>query len=253
MIDYALTGRAVLVTGGASGIGEATCLRLGEAGARVIVLDRDLGQAEQVAEEIRGLGAEALALQADVADSAAVDQAVDAAVHHFGRLDAVVNNAGTGVPSTRTGDLTDDQWRRVVAVNLDGVFFGTRAALRHMVPQQRGAIVNVASILGQVGSEVGSAAYTASKHAVVGLTKNTALEYAADGIRVNAIGPGYVVTPLVAQSLSADAKAQRLASTPMGRFGEPREIAEFILWLVSDAASYVTGAYYPADGGFLAR
>ena len=253
MIDCGLQGRVVLVTGGGSGIGEATCLAFGEADAKVVVLDWDIARADAVAAQIRFVGGEAVAFRTDVSDSASVDRAVDAAVDRYGRLDAIVNNAGTGIPATRTGDLTDDQWRHVLSINLDGVFYCTRAALRHMEPQGSGSIVNVASILGQVGSEVGTAAYTASKHAVIGLTKNTALEYAAAGVRVNAVGPGYVLTPLVEQSLSDEAKSMRLRNTPIGRFGRPEEIASLIMWLASDAAAFVTGSYYPADGGFLAR
>lgn len=253
MLDYGLEGAAVLVTGGGSGIGEATALMLAGMGARVAVIDRDGDAAERVASAARDRGADAIALSCDVADAASVDGCIDAVVGRFGRLDAAVNNAGTGLPPTKTAEIADDDWRRVMGVNLDGVFFCMRAELRHMVPQRGGAIVNVASILGAVGSDAGSSAYTASKHAVVGLTKTAALEYAHEGIRVNAVGPGYILTPLMESVLTADVRRRREQETPLGRLGHPEEAAAAIVWLCSPGAGFVTGSYHPVDGGYLAR
>lgn len=253
MLDYGLEGASVLVTGGGSGIGEATALMLADMRARVAVIDRDGAAAERVASAARDRGADAIALACDVADRASVDESVDAVVARFGRLDAAVNNAGTGLPPTKTADIADDDWRRVMGVNLDGVFFCMRAELRHMIPQRSGAIVNVASILGAVGSDAGSSAYTASKHAVVGLTKNAALEYAPEGVRVNAVGPGYIATPMVDRMLDPEIRDRRERETPLGRLGTPEETAAAIVWLCSPAASFVTGSYHAVDGGHLAR
>lgn len=253
MLDYGLAGRVALVTGAGSGIGEATGRMLAEMGAAVAVADVAGEAASRVAEDIRASGGTAIALAGDVSDSSAVDEMVGAVVERLGALDIAVNNAGIGLPFVKTADLPDDDWARVLSVNLDGVFRCMRAELRQMAPQGRGSVINVASILGAVGSETGSSAYTASKHAVLGLTRNAALEYGAQGIRVNAVGPGYIRTPLVDQKLSAQMRAARERATPLGRLGEPHEVAAMIAWLASDAAGYVTGAYLPVDGGYLAR
>lgn len=222
-------------------------------GAHVTIADLDSSKAHQVAANITACGPESLALTCDVTDPDAADAMVAAAVAHFGRVDIAVNNAGIGISGTPTAEISPEHWRRVMNVNLDGVFYCMRAELPRMAEQGGGSIINITSIMASVGSPAGSSAYTASKHGVLGLTKNAALEYARQGIRVNAVGPGYVMTPLVEQQVTNE-RLQELAGTiPTGRLASPDEIAPIVAWLGSDAARYVTGAYYAVDGGYLAR
>lgn len=249
MVDYALNGRVALVTGGGSGIGEACARVLARSGARVVVADLDVDTARRVSSELPG---QALAVEVDVTDPDAVEAMVTRAIEHFGGLRVAVNNAGIGGPPAATGDQTTEVWRRVMSVNLDGVFYCTRSQIRAMRAAGGGSIVNMASILGSVGFAM-SDAYVAAKHGVVGLTKNAALEHAADRIRVNAVGPGFIRTPLLATNMDADTLRELAALHPIGRLGEPKEVAELVGWLASDAASFATGGYYPIDGGYLAR
>lgn len=248
---HRLDRRLALVTGAGSGIGEQTARLLARRGARVVVADVRRESAEHVAAQISDAGGDAAAVEVDVADESAVDEAVQRIVDHEGRLDIAVNNAGISTPPMPIADLDTAGWRRVQSVNVDGVFYCLRAELRAMRRQGRGAVVNVSSILGQA-ARPGSGCYVTSKHAVVGLTRAAALDHAGDGIRVNAVGPGHTRTPLFDTVVSPADQDVLQAGYPIGRLAQPQEIAELIVWLVSDAASFVTGSYYPVDGGYLA-
>ena len=244
-----LAGKVALVTGGGSGIGEACARGLAAAGAQVLVTDISLEAAQRVAREI---GSAADACAADVAAEAQCDAMVAFALERFGRLDIAVNNAGVGNKDrSHVADLGTDSWRKVLGVNLDGVFFSMRAEIRAMRAGGGGAIVNIASVMGSVAVECGSA-YVAAKHGVVGLTKAAALDHAADAIRVNAVGPGYVDTAMFADRTD-EQRAEVGARHPLGRIARPEEIAAMVIWLASPAASFATGGYYPIDGGYLAR
>ncbi len=252
MIDYGLAGRAALVTGGASGIGEAIVRLLAASGAAVAVVDVAGEQAERVAADLVAGGGRAIGIECDVRDEGAVERAVAQAESLSGRLDAAVNCAGTSAPATPIADCSTDAWRRVQELNVDGLFYCLRAELRALRSGGGGAIVNIASILGRV-ARAGSGPYVTSKHAVVGLTQAAALDHAGDGIRVNAVGPGHTNTPLLIRSVDKETRAAIERDYPVRRFAEPAEIAGLAVWLLSDAASFATGGYYPVDGGYLAR
>ena len=244
--------RVALVTGAGSGIGRAIAHGLAAEGARVVVSDLDeAGGAETVA-AIEKSGGKATFVRGDVSKPADCETLVGSAVKEFGALHVAVNNAGIGGPSAPTGDYPIDGWDRVIAINLSGVFYGMRYQIPALLDSGGGAIVNVASILGQVGF-ANSVAYVAAKHGVVGLTRNAALEYAARGVRVNAIGPAFIRTPLIEKNMTPEARAGLVAKHPIGRLGEPEEVAELVVWLSSDKASFVTGSYYAIDGGYLAQ
>lgn len=240
--------KTALVTGGASGIGRATVLRLAMEGAAVAIVDRDLRGATQLAEEIRAIQGQAIAVEANVADPQAVEAAVGAAVSAFGALHLAVNNAGISWEPKRTGEVDIADWRRVIGVNLDGVFFGLRYEIPAILAAGGGAIVNVASIYGSRALPHFSA-YTAAKHGVVGLTRAAAVEYAGDPLRINALCPGIIDTPLVASG--GDESAAIAAMVPSGRLGNPAEVAGAIAFLLSDDAAYVTAADLAVDGGLL--
>ena len=244
-----LDGKVVLVTGAGSGIGEACAHRAAAGGARVAVVDITREAAERVASEI---GGDARAIEADVADEGSVAEMVATVVEQFGRLDGAINNAGIGGAHFAVGDYTLDDWRRVMRVNLDGVFLCVREEIRAMRKTGGGSIVNMASVLAAAGYPE-QVAYVTSKHALVGLTRVAALDHASDGIRVNAVGPAFILTPLVEKTMTPEAIAAVAPMHALGRWGLPEEVAEMTAWLLSDAASFATATFYPLDGGLLAR
>jgi meso-butanediol dehydrogenase/(S,S)-butanediol dehydrogenase/diacetyl reductase len=247
-----LAGKAAVITGGGAGLGEAMCSAFAAEGARVMVADRDVEAAQRVAGALSG----AQACPVDVADAAQVEAMVEAAVDAFGKLDVIVNNAGIGGTPTPVPDVPLEDWDRLLAINLSGVFYGCKYAWPHL-ERSRGAIVNISSMAGLV-SERGFGAYSASKAGVLGFTRACALDGARRGIRANAICPAFTQTKMVEELLSSrgDADAMRKAyarAIPMGRLGEPGDIAAAAVYLASDEASFVTGIALPVDGGLLAR
>ena len=241
-----------LVTGAGSGIGEAIALLFAKEGAKVTLADVDVAGAERVAAAVEQHGGEALVVRNDVSSAPECEAAVAATVKTFGRLDISVNNAGVGGPAMLTGDYPLDGWEKVIGINLNGVFYGMRYQIPAMLKSGGGSIINIASILGQVGFATASA-YVAAKHGVVGLSKNAAMEYATQGIRVNSVGPGFIRTPLLTKHLTEEQLTGIAAMHPIGRLGTSEEVAELVLWLATDKASFVTGSYYAVDGGYLAR
>ena len=247
------TDKIALVTGDGSGIGRATALALAAGGAAVIVADVNETGGQETVGQVRQAGGQATFIAADVSQYDEVEALVAATVRAHGRLDIAVNNAGVGGPWARTADYPLAEWERVLAVNLNGVFYCMQQELRQMVKQAGGVIVNVASIAGQ-RALANAPAYTASKHGVIGLTRTAAQEYARMHIRVNAVCPVFTRTPLLQTMIEGKDRLEGklVKNIPVRRFAEPEEIADAILWLCSDGARYVTGQAVNVDGGLTA-
>ncbi len=245
-----LQNKVAIITGAGSGIGKAAAKLFAAEGAKVVVSDINEEHGNAAVEEIKTAGGEAFFVKANSASAEDNEMLVKQTVEKYGALDIAVNNAGIGGPLGLTGEYPIDGWQKVIDINLSGVFYGLRYQLPAM--SSGGSIINVASILGHAGTRF-SPAYVAAKHGVVGLTKTAALEYADKNIRINSIGPGYIKTPLVENSLDEATLKALVGLHPIGRLGEAEEVAELLLWLASPKASFVTGAYYPVDGGYLAQ
>jgi NAD(P)-dependent dehydrogenase (short-subunit alcohol dehydrogenase family) len=248
-----LQGKVTLVTGAGGGIGRATALVLASEGARVLVSDISTRRGTETAELVRAAGGEAEFLKADVTRAADCEALVAAAVQHWGRLDGAHNNAGISGQIVSVAEDTEENWDRTLAVDLKGVWLCMKYQILQMLKQGGGSIVNTASTAGLLGT-VRMAAYAAAKHGVVGLTKTAALEYARSNIRINAVCPGVIGTPPILQWMEdPKRKDALLGQEPIGRAGTPEEIGNAVAWLFSDAASFVTGAAFPVDGGLTAQ
>jgi NAD(P)-dependent dehydrogenase (short-subunit alcohol dehydrogenase family) len=250
-----LDGKAALITGGGGGIGRATALAFAREGARVAVSDYAVETAAETVAMVNAAGGQAITLTGDVTRDRDVKTMLDDTIVAYGRLDCAFNNAGIApyqvdASGKKTAEWSESSFDRMIAVNLKGVWLCMRAEIRQMLTQGGGAIVNTGSIAGLIGL-VTSSAYVAAKHGVVGLTKTAALEYAEAGIRVNAVCPGFIKTRMTEETMRRRGETI-LAQIPVKRMGNPEEIAEMVVWLCSDRASYVTGAAYNVDGGWMA-
>lgn len=250
-----LDGKIGLVTGAGSGIGRSTAIAMAREGAKVVVSDVDDKGGAETVKMVTDAGGDGFFVHADVSDPAQIEALVKAAVDKYGALHLAVNNAGIGGESATCADYSIEGWRKVMSINLDGVFYSVKYEVPAMLAAGGGAIVNIASILGLVGWAQ-APAYVAAKHGVVGLTKAAALEFATAGIRVNAVNPGFIATPLLVNagiSEGSDLEAFIASKHAMNRLGKAEEVAEGIVWLLSDKASFVTGIPFPIDGGYTAQ
>ncbi len=250
MISFA--GKTAIVTGAASGIGEAVARELAALGATVIVSDREQAACDRIVASIMDQDGRAMGKAADVSDPTAMEALVALAESETGALHLAVNNAGIGGAQAPVGEYPLEEWRKVMAVNLDGVFYGMRYQIPAMERAGGGAIVNMASILGSVGFAQ-SSAYVASKHALLGLTKTAAMEYAQKGVRINAVGPAFIATPLLTENLPQEVLGGLAALHPMGRIGTSEEVSGLTCFLLSDRASFITGSYHLVDGAYTAQ
>jgi NAD(P)-dependent dehydrogenase (short-subunit alcohol dehydrogenase family) len=249
-----LSGKVAIVTGGTSGIGRATAIAYAQQGAKVVVTGRRSVEGEETVKIIKNAGGDAFSIQADVTQESDVKAMIDKTIEVFGRLDIAFNNAGTYGENPSLSDQPNAEYERIMDVNVKGVWLSMKYQIAQMIEQGSGAIVNSASILGVVAMPT-VPLYTASKYAVVGLTKAAALQYAKSGIRINAVGPGAIATDMFESATGGqdDAKAYMAGLHPMGRVGQPTEVANAVLWLSSDSASFVTGEVLMVDGGFIAQ
>lgn len=246
-----LENKVALVSGAGSGIGRAIAITYAKEGAKVVVADINEEHANETVKLIRNNGGDAIAVKADSSKAEENKRLVEEVVKQYGRLDIACNNAGIGGPAKRTGDYEPAEWDSVIALNLNGVFYACKYELEQMEKNGGGSIINIASIHGQVAAP-NSPAYTASKHGVVGLTKNIAVEYAQKNIRCNAVGPGYIETPLLTANLNEEAMQAIAAKSAINRLGKVEEIADLVAFLSSDKSSFTTGSYIIADGGYTA-
>jgi len=245
-------GKVALVTGGASGIGEAVVKELAAGGAKVVVADRDKAGIDRVVAQVKAAGGEAAGFEIDVSSAEQNAALVSFAEKTYGALHLAVNNAGIGGPSAPTGEYPLDGWKTVIDINLNGVFYGMRAQIPAMLKAGGGAIVNMASILGSVGF-ANAVAYVSAKHAVVGMTKVAAIEYSAKGVRINAVGPGFIDTPLLSKNLDANTLKYIAGLHPIQRLGTSEEVSALTCFLLSDRASFITGSYHLVDGGYVSQ
>lgn len=246
-------GKVALVTGGSSGIGQAACHLYAREGAQVVVSDIDEKRGDETVRTIQQNSGDAVFVRADVSKPEDCQALVAAALEKYGRLDIAFNNAGIGGEANLTAEYSIEGWQKVIEINLSSVFYSMKYEIPAILQNGGGAIVNMASILGRVAFQ-NSPAYVAAKHGVVGLTKTAAVEYAKQGLRINSVGPGFIRTPLIS-SLEEDQQTRDLLISlhPVGRLGESEEVAELVIWLSSEKASFVTGGYYAIDGGYLAQ
>lgn len=247
--------KVALVTGGGSGIGRAAALTFAREGAKVVIVDMAVAGGEETVKIIKEAGGDAIFYKADVVDEEAVKGSVEQTMKTYNRLDCAFNNAGGGGDMATTEECTKENWDYVINVHLTGVWLCMKYEIREMLEKGRGAIVNTASIFGLVGTDSALPAYTAAKHGVVGLTKASALEYAKSGIRINAVCPGTIRTPSIVKFSEIDPESEQkmIQRHPIGRLGEPLEIAEAVVWLCSDSASFVTGHAMAVDGGYTSQ
>jgi len=254
LVTARFAGKVALITGGSSGIGRTTALAFAREGAKVVIGNRRVDEGETTLRLIREAGGEALQVRTDVTRAADVESLVARAVEAFGHIDCAFNNSGLAGAMATTADCTEENWDTTIAVNLKGVWLAMKYEIAQMLRQGSGAIVNNASIAGLVGMR-GGPAYSASKGGVIQLTRTAALEYAKKGIRVNAVCPGFISTPMTDAhtSIKPELEAQIIKLQPMGRLGTAEEVAEAVLWLCSDAASFVTGHPLVLDGGLVAQ
>lgn len=244
-----LENKVAIVTGGGSGIGESIAILFASEKAKIVVSDIDENNGNRVVADIKSKNGEALFVKADTSKTDDNKRLVDETIKKYGGLHISVNNAGIGGPNAPVGEYPVDGWDKVIAINLSGVFYGMRYQIPAMLKSGGGSIINMASILGSVAF-ANSSAYVAAKHGVVGLTKNAAVEYATKNIRVNSIGPGFIMTPLIEHNMDKETIKFLETKHPMGRLGKPEEVAELALWLASPKSSFVTGSYYTVDGGY---
>ena len=246
-------GKVAIVTGAALGIGRSVAEIFSENGAKVVVTDIDVEGGQETVELIQSKKGEAIFIKTDVSSPADCEQMIQKTMDKYGRLDCACNNAGIPGEENPTTEYSIEGWQKLISINCSGVFYCMKYEIPAMLKGEGGSIVNVASILGRVAF-AGAPAYISAKHGVVGLTENAALEYGSQGIRVNAVAPGFIRTPMISGvTEDPETEKQLIAMHPIGRLGKPEEVAELVIWLCSEKASFVTGGYYPVDGGYLAR